>query len=181
MLTVRDLMTEDLVTVSPSYTLREAAEAMAAEHVSGLPVVEDGTAVGVISATDVMTFATGGGGSAGGSRGSPRGRVGRGAGAGPEIPSGYYTEEWRTRPYEADGVFPDSDRPEWNVLEEHTVSEFMTRALISLAPDAGAQEAAATMVGAGVRRLLVVDVDRLAGLISSTDLLEAVAERGIAG
>ncbi|MFB6241120.1 MAG: CBS domain-containing protein, partial [Gemmatimonadota bacterium] len=50
-------MTDDLVTVTPSYTLREAAEAMAQEHVSGLPVVDDGMAVGVISATDLLGFA----------------------------------------------------------------------------------------------------------------------------
>lgn len=177
MLTVRDLMTEDLVTVAPSYTLREAAEAMAQEHVSGLPVVDEGMAVGVITATDLMSFATDASESSPGQRGTTS--TPRGNRLGVEIPSGYYTEEWRCEPYGPGELLVDTDRPEWNALEEHTVSEYMSRALITLSPDATVQEAAATMLGADIRRLLVVDVDRLIGLMSSTDVLGAVAEHGI--
>lgn len=169
-LIVRDLMTDDLVTVGPGYTLREAAEAMADAHVSGLPVVEEGMAVGVISATDLLGFAA----SESGSPGGPGGRRG-----GTEIPTGYYTESWPERS-RGGALLEETDRPEWSALEEHTVGEYMTRALITLAPDATVQEAAATMLGSGVRRLLVVDVDRLVGLISTTDVLDAVAEHGIA-
>lgn len=170
MLTVRDLMTDDLVTVTPSYSLREAAEAMAEEHVSGLPVVDDGMAVGVISATDLLGFAAEASGERAESGGGRRG--------GAEIPSGYYTDDPAEGAYQAQELL-ETDRPEWNALEEHRVSEYMTRALITLAPDSSVQEAAASMLGAGVRRLLVVDVDRLVGLVSSTDVLEAVAEHGI--
>lgn len=177
MLTVGELMSDDLVTVTPSYTLREAAEAMAEEHVSGLPVVDDGMAVGVISATDLMGFAAD---ATGEEAGPNRGRAAGPGGGGAEIPSGYYTDQWAEDAYQARELL-DTDRPEWNALEEHTVSEYMTRALITLAPDAPVQEAAGAMLGAGVRRLLVVDVDRLVGLISSTDVLQAVAEHGITG
>lgn len=176
MLTVRDLMTDDLVTVTPSYTLREAAEAMAEEHVSGLPVVDDGMAVGVISATDLLNFAAEASGAEAPGTADGPGR-GRGRG-GAEIPSGYYTDDWAEGAYQARELL-ETDRPEWNALEEHSVSEYMTRALITLAPDSSVREAAASMLGAGVRRLLVVDVDRLVGLVSSTDVLEAVVEHGI--
>lgn len=169
MLEVRDLMTDDLVTAAPDYTLREAAESMADAHVSGLPVVEDGMAVGVISATDILGFAA----SESGSPGALRGR-----GGGAEIPSGYYTEDWPERSRGRE-LLEETDRPEWSALEEHAVREYMTRALITLAPDATVQEAAGTMLGSGVRRLLVVDVDRLVGLVSTTDVLRAVAEHGI--
>lgn len=169
MLAVRDLMTDDLVTAAPGYTLREAAEAMADAHVSGLPVVENGMAVGVISATDILAFAAA-------ASGSPTGSERQGGGA--EIPSGYYTEDWPERS-RGQQLLEETDRPEWSALEEHSVEEYMTRALITLAPDATVQEAAGTMLGSGVRRLLVVDVDRLVGLVSTTDVLEAVAEHGI--
>ncbi|MFB6241119.1 MAG: CBS domain-containing protein, partial [Gemmatimonadota bacterium] len=85
------------------------------------------------------------------------------------IPSGYYTDDPAEGVYQARELL-ETDRPEWNALEEHRVSEYMTRALITLAPDSSVQEAAASMLGAGVRRLLVVDVDRLVGLVSSTDV-----------
>ena len=169
MLAVRELMTDDLVTAAPEYTLREAAEAMADAHVSGLPVVEGGMAVGVISATDILGFAAA-------TSGSPA-RSGRRRG-GAEIPSGYYTEDWPERSPGRE-ILEETDRPEWSALEERTVEEFMTRALITLAPDASVQEAAGTMLGSGVRRVLVVDVDRLVGLVSTTDVLAAVAEHGI--
>lgn len=176
-MTVRELMTDDLVTVTPGYSLREAAEAMSDAHVSGLPVVEDGMAVGVISATDIMGFAAGSEEAGPRRRGALAGRSGAGRGA--EIPSGYYMEDWIDSPDRAPELLAETDRPEWNAAEEHTVEEYMTRALITLSPDATVQEAAAAMLDAGVRRLLVVDVDRLVGLISSTDVLQAVADEGI--
>ena len=176
-MTVRELMTDDLVTVAPDYTLREAAEAMADAHVSGLPVVDDGMAVGVISATDIMSFAAGSPEAATRSRGALAG--GSGGSRGAEIPSGYYMEDRLGRPRGPTDLLAETDRPEWNAAEEHTVEEYMTRALITLSPDATVQEAAAAMLDAGIRRLLVVDVDRLVGLISSTDVLKAVAEEGV--
>jgi CBS domain-containing protein len=52
---VEDLMTRDVWTASPRALLRRVAEAMAAEGISGLPVVEDdGRVVGVVSEADVL-------------------------------------------------------------------------------------------------------------------------------
>lgn len=57
MLTLRDVMTRDLLTVSPATTLAEVAELFATHRISGAPVLVDGHAVGVISATDMMASA----------------------------------------------------------------------------------------------------------------------------
>ena len=51
MLALRDIMTADVVTVSPQTTLREAMELLAQRHLSGAPVVSGGELVGVVSAT----------------------------------------------------------------------------------------------------------------------------------
>lgn len=183
MLTVRDLMTEDLVTVSPTTTLREASEAMTQEHVSGLPVVEAGEAIGVVSATDILTFAAD----------APGVEIDRNLGPGldrvpedrqweegAEVPAAYFTEEWEEA-YAFGEMLPDTDRPEWNVLEEHQVAEVMTRSLHTIVADESVRAAARAMLDAGVHRLLVVEDDRLVGVISTTDVMEAVAEEGVGG
>jgi CBS domain-containing protein len=51
---------------------------------------------------------------------------------------------------------------------------------VSLPPGAAVQEAARLMVPAGVHRILVVDAGgELVGLVSSSDIVQAVAERGL--
>jgi len=52
---IRDLMTTDVVTVTPSTPLKEAAELLAGRRISGVPVVEpDDRVVGVLSEADVL-------------------------------------------------------------------------------------------------------------------------------
>jgi CBS domain-containing protein len=63
---VRELMTDDVVSVNPEASLREAARALAEHRVSGLPVVtKAGEVVGVLSEADIVAKASGGTGSAG--------------------------------------------------------------------------------------------------------------------
>jgi CBS domain-containing protein len=49
------IMTKDVITVTPHTTIEKAAKIMLQTHVSGLPVVDDaGTLVGVVSETDFL-------------------------------------------------------------------------------------------------------------------------------
>lgn len=57
MLRLRDIMTTELVTVSPELSLRDAMELLVTSHVSGAPVVAQHRVVGVVSATDLLGFA----------------------------------------------------------------------------------------------------------------------------
>ncbi len=50
---VSELMSDPVVTIRPSETLRAAAERMGRNGVKKLPVVEDGAAVGIITTTDL--------------------------------------------------------------------------------------------------------------------------------
>ena len=56
MLTVRDIMTTEVVTLTPEATLRDAMEALSTNHLSGVPVVSGERVVGVISMTDILSF-----------------------------------------------------------------------------------------------------------------------------
>lgn len=51
---VNAVMTEKLVTVLPKTTLEEAAQLLLKHKIGGLPVVEDGQLVGIISASDIL-------------------------------------------------------------------------------------------------------------------------------
>jgi CBS domain-containing protein len=53
-LTVEDIMTRDPVTVSPDTTVYDAAQLMLENKIGGLPVVEEGHVVGVITESDIF-------------------------------------------------------------------------------------------------------------------------------
>ncbi len=51
---VRELMTQDVITITPSTTIDEAMEVMTRHRIRHLPVVEDGKVVGVVSIGDIV-------------------------------------------------------------------------------------------------------------------------------
>ncbi len=53
-LLVSELMTKELITVAPDVPLEEAARIMADNKIGGLPVVEGGELVGIITETDIF-------------------------------------------------------------------------------------------------------------------------------
>ena len=67
---------------------------------------------------------------------------------------------------------------EHGILDDHTVEEAMTRGpLTTITPDAPASRAAEVMQAEHIHRLPVVDDGRLVGIITTTDLVKAVADR----
>jgi CBS domain-containing protein len=55
-MTAREFMSTALVTISPDATIEEAAGLMIEHKISGLPIVEDGKMVGLITETDICIF-----------------------------------------------------------------------------------------------------------------------------
>lgn len=182
MVPLSDIMTTELVTVSPDLTLQEVARVFSESGISGVPVVAGQELVGVISSTDLVEFdAT--------DPGSGRKRDDDSEWREVETlgvledgePSLYFTEMWEDAGADALSRIED-DSPEWNRMAEATVGSVMTTAVVSLRPQAAVQEAARIMLAAGVHRILVVsEGGELVGLVSSSDIVRAVAERGLAG
>jgi CBS domain-containing protein len=174
-------MTTDVVTLDPGTSIREAMELLGRHHVSGAPVVAGETLVGVVSATDLMTFASS-------LSGVPTMRDTADASdfeeatlvtIDDELDAGnaFFTDLWDDAG--ADVVEREAaiNSPEWNALEEHDVSEAMTRVpLRTLPPDADARRAATMMSSERIHRVLVTDGDRLVGIVSSLDVVGAVAD-----
>jgi len=56
MLKVRDLMTTELVTLSPDLSIRDAADLFAERHISGAPVLEGDKPIGILTSSDLLEF-----------------------------------------------------------------------------------------------------------------------------
>lgn len=141
MVRLHDIMTLDVLTVSPETTLRDAAGLLADEYVSGAPVVAGSRVVG----------------------------------------GAYFVDLWDDAGAGVRARMASTEGPEWNVLEQHTVAELMTRTVTALGREASVREAAELMLKAHVHRILVMDDAKLVGLVTTTDVLKAVSQHGIAG
>lgn len=197
MLRLRDIMTSDVVTVSPDISVREAMELFAARHISGAPVVENGRVVGVVSTTDLLDLASRIPAAPTGERPVVEGTEresgppaedeawdgAEGWVEGEEPPAAFFRVNWDALPSEDLGDESDEANelagPEWAPLDVHTVREAMTEQVVSLAPDAEVRDAADLMQRLAVHRILVMDGDRLAGLVTALDVAEAVADHRI--
>ena len=177
MLKLSEIMTRDVVTVTPETTLREAVDLFTAKHISGAPVVSGRTVVGVVSASDILEFAastpevtkepsepSSWSNAANESEEEPV----------DSIPGSYYTDLFAG---EAADVANRIDGPsETSMLDAHTVDEVMTHDAIALSPNDTVIEAAEVMRGHSIHRVLVVDDETLVGICSTLDLARAVAE-----
>ncbi|HEY5547081.1 MAG TPA: CBS domain-containing protein [Gemmatimonadaceae bacterium] len=178
---VRDIMTKDVITIGPDLSIRDAMSLLSTRHISGAPVVAGGDIVGVITSTDLMAFAAE-------LPGAPAeledeaefGEVAaRDDMPEPELePAGaFFTDLWEDAGADTAVRFAGVAGPEWNVLDAHTVEEAMTRApIFKLAGDTLLPAAADFMREHGVHRMLVTDAGGLVGIVTATDVANAVAD-----
>lgn len=178
---LRDIMVDDIVTVSPDATLREVAELLAEHAISGAPVVSGGRVLGVISATDIIEFESSTEPLA--ARDDEEDEViwepdeedeERAA----EPPPAFFTELWSTAGEDILERFAER-RATGDPLDLRVAADVMTRNIRSLPPDTELAEAADYMLRTGVHRILVMEGERLEGLVTTTDFVRAVAERRI--
>ena len=180
MLTLRDIMTREVVTVDPELPVRDAMELLGSRHLSGAPVVAGNDVVGVISMADLIELSV---------------SLPAGAAARPMEPDGddrrleddgessavFFADMWEDSDTEVVEHFESAGGPGCTHLGEHTVSEVMTRHVRSLPPETAVLRAAAVMTDEGIHRVLVMDGARLVGIVSLTDIARAAAARRLNG
>lgn len=148
---VRDVMTPDVVTVSPEMTIQDVALLLTRHKISGVPVLDDGVIVGIVTEGDLL----------------PRQK--RVPFTDEELPAlfGKYTvgEELRS-------LFQQAWKAE--------IRTIMTPGDDVLTADAEEplEEAAARMSSYEVKRLPVVEDGRLVGVLSRLDILTALVGSG---
>lgn len=183
MLRLSDVMQSEVVTVSPEATLRDAVELFATLHISGAPVVAGERVVGVVSTSDILSFAAS----------SPMVPTDHGEEAEAEYPepteaeevedgndasAAYFVDLWADAGAEVSERMTETEGPEWDILSEHTVAEVMTRRLWTLPPDADVVRAAEMMAEEHIHRVLVMSGEQLLGVVSTMDVTSAVARLG---
>jgi CBS domain-containing protein len=183
MLRVQDIMTTDVVTVSPTTTLRDAAELFARRHIGGAPVLDGQHVVGVVSTSDILTFAAT---SHEPAETAVRGAAGEwaepddsGAWDDGESAASFFADRWTFSDADAVDFIAEAAGPAGVSLDGHTVAEVMTAVILSLPPEADVTLAAERMRAADVHRLLVMERGDLVGILSTTDLARAIAGRRV--
>lgn len=163
--TARDIMRIDIVTVAPDDTVGKLMKLLRDHDISGAPVIDrDGALVGVVSVSDILGEAlreeelaakavtT-----------SAREEEGR---------SGYFAAAERAAARPA-VLFPTLPRTR---LASKPVRDIMTAGKFTVRPDASVPEVARFLSRAGIRRALVLEKRQLVGIISESDIVDAVAE-----
>jgi signal-transduction protein with cAMP-binding, CBS, and nucleotidyltransferase domain len=179
MLTVRDLMAPNPIRVAPEDTLRAAADLLTLGGIGGAPVVTDGRVIGVVTLTDILAFEADDPGVV-----MPASEDGLEPDEEPDLDepdsasddaAAWFLGMWDVEGPDSVTRMAESEGPGWNTLDDHTVAEVMSRQVIEVAAGAPVTEAARIMERERIHRLIVVEDGALVGILSSFDLVRAVA------
>lgn len=150
MLQARDIMTKEVITISPEASIEDLARLFEKHKISGVPVVEpDGRLVGVITQSDLVK----------------RSRD-------LELPPALNILDLH--------LFLETPSRFKRRLEKmlgDTVREVMTPDPITIDPDMPVKEIAALMDRRNVHTLPVVDQGKLVGIVGKMDLIRALARQ----
>ena len=148
-LTARQILSTDVITVQPNLTLRAAAATLRDNRITGAAVVTaSGKLIGVLSETDLVD----------------------------------HESQPRVRTYVVHGAQPENPSKDVEVLEASlerdenaTVADVFSPYVITAGLETTVNALSALMVRHRVHRVFIVDGPRLAGVVSSMDVMKAVS------
>jgi CBS domain-containing protein len=144
-LRVRDAMTPVVFAVGPRTSLETAARLLSMRHISGLPVIDDhGLLLGVVTQSDLVDPDR--------DRSTTMG-----------VSRYFRVTQGKVEPVGDDAM-----------TEQGVVADIMTPFAVTTHPDAPLLDAVKLMVTDQVHRVFVRDGERLAGVLSSMDVLRAI-------
>jgi CBS domain-containing protein len=176
-LRLRDIMTTDVIVLRPDTPIRDAMTILSSAHISGAPVVSGSRVVGVVSATDLMLFAA----ELPGLPADQPQAIQEDAEVPDEIegndPAGaFFHEMWNDAGPGMNERLRNVEGAEWNALAEHVVEEAMNQVVCFLTVDTPVEFAAQYMREHTIHRVLVMENDRLLGIVTTSDIAAAVAD-----
>ncbi|MCC7264449.1 MAG: CBS domain-containing protein [Candidatus Latescibacteria bacterium] len=149
--TAADIMQREVISVQEELSIADLVELLYDHRISGVPVVDAGGAlVGVISATDVLLGDMV-------------------LGQAPVTETDYHTHV---------DIHPDN----WEVMriepeDDRRVRDLMSTGVITARPDTPVDELAGIMYTNRIHRLIVLEGELLAGIVTTIDILRAVMEK----
>lgn len=144
----RDIMTRDVITVRRDTPVREIVRILLENRISGVPVVEDGRVIGIVSEGDLIL----------------RERALR-----PRSGMAFLAQQ----------LFEDHAKLAEEFRKAHgtTAEQVMSREVFTCHPGTPVAEVANLMAERRIKRVPVIEEDRLVGIVSRADVLRAVATR----
>ena len=168
---VRDIMEADTVNISPDATVRELAEILNDEQISGAPVVDaQGNLVGVVSTSDIVRLAS-----------EPR--------VLPKGESTWLDELEETDPDYVPSFFLDvdsypskwtplSDEPMLASFDDATVKDIMTSVPFTIPAETSVAVLADFLSERRIHRAVVMGKRGIAGIVTTFDVLRACQPQG---
>ncbi len=151
---IKDIMNKDVITCKPDDPVSILAKLFKEYHISGMPVVEKGKVVGIVSETDLLKlFKT------------------------PEI-SG---ELWLPSPFEVieipirNLVRLEEFKKALEDMKMKPVREIMKKSVHSVSPEDGLEKASSMMVKYKVNRLPVIENFKLVGIVARSDIINGLS------
>ncbi len=156
LLTARDLMQTNLVSVPPTLTLPQLEERFLEDGVSGYPVLEKDRLVGIVSRSDIVR----------------------------RLCLERSSAEHSTDFYHFSDPVVDSSIDSFDDIAKRVgkrveglhVHDVMVRLLITVRPSHSVHHVARALVDNRIHRVLVTEDQKLRGIISSTDLVRLLAD-----
>jgi CBS domain-containing protein len=149
-LRVRDIMQTEVITVGPATTVRELADILAKHKVSGVPVVDgERRVLGMVSEADIILQDA-------------------------DLHFPYYIQFLDSVIYlQSFSKFEERFRKAFG----SKVTEVMSDEVFTISSDASVRDAATLMADRKVNRLPVIEGDRLVGIVTRGDIVQAIADR----
>jgi CBS domain-containing protein len=142
----KDIMASPIICVKADQSLGEVEQCLVDEHVTGLPVVEEGILVGIITRSDYVRL---------------------------PILLRAYDEYVSSRRYE-EGM-QQQERDDFHEFRSHlealTVRDVMTSKVVTCVEETPVSDIAAKMLNHHVHRVVVIDQDRPIGIVGSLELV----------
>lgn len=150
----KDIMTSNVVCAVEDMTIRELAHLLNEHRITGAPVLDAaGALVGVVSTTDIVLHDDA-------------------LGEGPVLESDYHKQAESGGDALWEGLAPEE-------VGEGRVKDIMSREVVTARVDTPIEDLAGVMHEHRIHRVVVLDGDRLAGIVSTLDILRAVMERRV--
>ena len=144
---VADVMTRDVITVTPETTLRELATILSEKHINGVPVVDDkGNVLGVVCESDLVN------------QNKPL-----------HIPTVFVILD-SVIPMEN----PWRYQKEFKRLAATTVGDIYSKPAISISPDTDLSEVARIMSERRLYTLPVIEGGKLVGVVGKADVIRSL-------
>ena len=146
---IKDIMTREVVTVSPHSNVRLVASLLGEKSIGAVPVLDEtGVLVGIITESDLFIK----------EKGIPFSVV--------KIP--HIFNQW-VEPRKLAAIYKE--------IDAHKASDVMSSQVITISPDMEVGEAASLMFNNQISRLPVVENNELVGIVSRSDFIKLMANQ----